>query len=94
MTIQYTLRRTTALPRFPNRIRAYRIRAGLSQRQLAELVGHGRSLVSAWERGRYLPSLASALRLAGKLDTLAESLYWNLYRPSRGRKADSEPTTA
>jgi putative transcriptional regulator len=90
MTIQFTLRRSSVFPRYPNRIRAYRIRAGLSQRQLAVLVGHGRSLVSAWERGRYLPSLANALRLAGKLNTLAESLYWDLYRPSQ--EPATEPT--
>ena len=68
-------------PRFPNQIREYHIRAGLTQRRLAEMIGHGRSIVSAWERGRFLPSLPNAFRLAKTLGTLVESLYVDLYCP-------------
>jgi len=79
--IQYTRRLSSKRTRFPNAIRDYRIRAGLSQKHLAALVGHTRSMVSAWERGNTLPTLANALQLAGTLNTLTEALYKKLYRP-------------
>jgi transcriptional regulator with XRE-family HTH domain len=65
--------------RFPNRIRGYRLQAGLTQRELAAQIGQRRSSVSAWERGCHLPTVASLFRLARALNTLAESLYWPLY---------------
>jgi len=88
MAFQLTQRRTRSRSRFPNAIREYRVARSLSQRALGTLVGRSRSMVSAWERGHYLPSLASVFRLARALDTLAESLYWGLYRPSKD--GDSE----
>jgi len=79
MTVQHTPRATTKRPRFPNRIREYRLQKGISQRELGRRVGFCRSAISDWERGRLLPSLANAFRLARALDTLAESLYLGLY---------------
>lgn len=79
--IQYTHRLSSKPARFPNDIRHYRLLAGLSQQHLAALTGHTRSMVSAWERGRTLPTLANALQLARSLNTLAEALYRPLYRP-------------
>ncbi len=78
MMVQYTLRRSATPALFPNRIREYRIRACLSQKRLAQLIGHRRSLISAWERGRCLPTLTNALRLAKALGTFLEALYGNL----------------
>jgi transcriptional regulator with XRE-family HTH domain len=89
MAFQMTQRRTRIRARFPNAIREYRVARGLSQRALGTLVGRSRSMVSAWERGHYLPTLSSAFRLARALDTLAERLYWGLYRPTK----ESDPTT-
>jgi putative transcriptional regulator len=74
--------------RFPNEIREYRLKAGLSQKALAALLGKGRPMISAWERGRRLPTLPSALRLAKSLNTLAESLYWRFYSPEDGTISD------
>jgi len=79
MLVQHTLRLTRRAPRFPNRIRSYRLQAGLTQRGLAAQIGQRRSSVSAWERGRHLPTVPNLFRLARTLNTLSESLYWELY---------------
>lgn len=42
-----------------------RIRAGLSQKQLAERVGTTQSVISRWESGRVAPSTRSMKRIAG-----------------------------
>lgn len=82
MTVQHTQRATATPPRFPNRIREYRLQKGLSQRELGRRIGYCRSVISDWERGFMLPSLRNAFRLAKALDTLAESLYLGLYAMS------------
>jgi transcriptional regulator with XRE-family HTH domain len=79
MEIQITPRVSRHAPKFPNHIREYRLKAGLSQRRLATLVGRGRNAVSSWERGLTLPSVPRLLRMAKALDTLAESLYRDFY---------------
>lgn len=79
MPIQHTPRASRHVPRFPNSIREYRLKAGLSQRKLAEFVGRGRNAVSSWERGLTLPSVPRLLRMAKTLGTLAESLYADFY---------------
>lgn len=89
MAFQLTQRRTRIRARFPNAIREYRVARGMSQRKLGEIIGRSRSMVSAWERGHYLPTLSSVFSLARALDTLAEHLYWGLYRPTK----ESDQTT-
>ena len=79
MLVQYTARLGRRPQRFPNRIRSYRVQAGLSQRALADRIGQRRASISAWERGRHLPNVVSLFRLARALDTLCESLYWQIY---------------
>lgn len=44
-------------------LRRSRLRAGLSQRQLAILAGTSQATVSAYESGRKVPSLATSTRL-------------------------------
>ena len=80
---QFTLRRARTPAKFPNRIREYRLRAELTQKRLGEITSKGRSIISAWERGRMLPSLLNAFRLARSLDTLPEMLYPSLYEAAR-----------
>jgi transcriptional regulator with XRE-family HTH domain len=87
MRPQLTPRQSRKSPRFPNAIREYRLKAGLTQKRLAEIVGRARSIISVWERGRRLPNLPDTFRLARALDTLAEGLYTSLYLPDR-RKED------
>jgi transcriptional regulator with XRE-family HTH domain len=88
MPIQQTPRLTQCPSRHPNRIRNYRIAAGLSQSELGARIGRTRSVVSAWERGRYLPSVTNLFLLARALDTLGESLYWALYTQARSTFAE------
>jgi transcriptional regulator with XRE-family HTH domain len=44
-------------------IREARLRAGLTQYQLAELTGRERSVIARWEQGTVAPSLESLLEL-------------------------------
>ena len=83
MPIQRTPRLNQQPSCHPNEIRKYRIAAGLSQRELGARISRTRSVVSAWERGRYLPSTSNLFLLARALDTLVESLYWGLYTQAR-----------
>ena len=54
------------------RIRGYRLAAGLSQGELAQLVGVTRAVVTAWESGKACPKL-------DKLYPLANALKVDLY---------------
>jgi molybdate-binding protein/DNA-binding XRE family transcriptional regulator len=58
-----------------SRVRAARVARGLSQGQLAEAAGLTRQAVYAIESHRYLPNVASALRLARTLDQRVEDLF-------------------
>jgi transcriptional regulator with XRE-family HTH domain len=79
MVVQHTPRASRHAPRFPNKIREYRLKAGLSQAKLASLLGRGRDAVSSWERGLTLPNVPRLMRMAKILGTLAESLYMDFY---------------
>jgi len=79
MPIQHTPRPSRHTPRFPNRIREYRLKAGLTQRKLAGVLDLGRDAVSSWERGLSLPNVPKLMRMAKVLGTLAEALYQNFY---------------
>ena len=82
MEVQLTPRASRHAPRFPNQIREYRLKAGLSQRKLATALGRGRNAVSSWERGLTLPSVPRLMKMAKVLGTLAESLYQHFYSPA------------
>lgn len=51
--------------------RLVRVRAGLSQEELAALVGVGRSAVSRWETGERTPRSEALLRYRALLERLA-----------------------
>lgn len=91
MSAQHTPRASRRAPRYPNKIREYRLKAGLSQRKLASSLGRGKDAVSSWERGLSLPNVPRLMRMAKLLGTLAESLYMDFYAtfPKEG-----EPTNA
>src|SRR5712691_6731053 len=57
------------------RLRAARLRAGLSQGELAALGGVTRQAISAVEAGRTIPTTAVALRLARALGQRVEELF-------------------
>ena len=94
MPVQHTPRSSRHRPKFPNRIREYRLKAGLTQRKLAELLDRGRDAVSAWERGLSLPSVPRLMRMAKILGTLAESLYSTFYMPEERRGLETGAGTA
>ncbi len=74
-----------------NSIRRYRLRANLTQQDLAERLGVVRwQTVSEWERGWRLPRLRNLLRMAKELGTLVESLYWDFYAPRAPRARDDD----
>ena len=58
-----------------NRLREFRAKKGLTQMQIADVLGCQQGLVSQYERGVYTPSLHNALRLARALGTTVEDLF-------------------
>ncbi|MEO7868082.1 MAG: helix-turn-helix transcriptional regulator, partial [Candidatus Eisenbacteria bacterium] len=78
--------------RFPNTIREYRLKAGLSQRKLAAMLGRSKDAVSSWERGLNLPSVPQLMRMAKILGTLAESLYHEYYSGLQSRTGANPAT--
>ena len=68
--------------RYPNRIRQIRLEKGLSQRDLAHILGYKSvSSLSHLERGRKLPSLQTAFKLEQALQRLIGDIYPRLYKP-------------
>ena len=58
-----------------NRLRELREARGLTQGQLAELVGVSRKTINTVENGIYVPSTVIALKLARALDEPVERLF-------------------
>jgi putative transcriptional regulator len=56
-------------------LRGSRVLAGLSQDELAAIVGASRKTISSIERGASIPSVTLALALARALDTSVEELF-------------------
>ena len=56
-------------------IKAARLRANLTQAQLAAIMGVTQSCVAAWERGDYFPSSQSLPALAKALGCTIDDLY-------------------
>ncbi|MEO6700807.1 MAG: helix-turn-helix transcriptional regulator [Jatrophihabitantaceae bacterium] len=58
-----------------NRVRELRTQRGLSQADLAGLLGVSRQTVNSIETGRYLPSLPLAFSIAGCFDCAIEGIF-------------------
>ena len=58
-----------------NRLRAYREQKGLTQEQLANLVGASRQSIISIEKGHYVPTTIMALKLSAVLKTTVEKLF-------------------
>jgi len=69
--------------RIENRIRAYRLKARLSQDDVAQSLGTTHQAVSAWEVGKSCPTAPLLFRLARILNTFVEALYPGLYEAAR-----------
>ena len=59
-----------------NRIKESRLQAGLSQAQLAEMVGVSRNTISSIETGQFCPTAKLALVLCIALDKKFEELFY------------------
>ncbi len=62
--------------RVGNRVQELRKQLGLTQAELAERVGVARVSIVAVERGRFLPTIETALRIGEVLDTPLERIFW------------------
>jgi putative transcriptional regulator len=58
-----------------NRLREERAKRGLTQAELADLVGVSRKTINTVENGVFIPSTVLALRLAAALKTTVEGLF-------------------
>ncbi len=59
-----------------NRVRDLRLERGLTQEQLGQAVGLTRQSIIAIEKGRFTPSIHTALVLARELGTTVDGLFW------------------
>jgi len=59
-----------------NRLRELRLQQGLTQVSLAKRVGVTRQTIIALEKGKFVPSVKLALRLADTLGTSLEDVFW------------------
>ena len=59
-----------------NRLKEYRNKAGLSQAQLAEMVGVSRNTISSIETGQFNPTAKLALILCIALDKKFEDIFY------------------
>jgi transcriptional regulator with XRE-family HTH domain len=65
----------TVLSRFGENLRWHREQAGLSQEELADLIGIHRTAVSAYERGRQEPRLELLVKAADSLEVAIGELF-------------------
>ena len=59
-----------------NRVKEARAQAGLSQAQLAELIGVSRNTISSIETGQFSPTAKLALTICIALDKKFEELFY------------------
>ncbi len=58
-----------------NSLKVWRAREGFSQQQLADATGLSRQTVNAIERGRFVPSALSVLKMARFFKTTVEEIF-------------------
>ncbi len=64
------------MPELGTKLREARTAAGLTQAQLAELIGVSRKTINTVENGVFTPSTTLALKLARALKTSVEELFF------------------
>jgi putative transcriptional regulator len=62
--------------RLANRLKELRAQRGITQAELAELVGVTRKTVNTVENGVFVPSTILAIKLAAALEVNVEALFW------------------
>lgn len=70
--------------RYPNRIKQFRLEKGLTQRELARVLGYKSvSSLSHMEAGKKLPSIRTAIKLEIALQRFIGDIFPRLYRETR-----------
>ena len=64
-------------PKTQNRLKLARVEAGLTQAELADLVGVTRQTIGLIEAGGYNPTLNLCLRLARATGKTLDELFWS-----------------
>jgi len=79
------------LKKVPNNLRKYRKAIGLKQKEVAQILGLKNSgMISRWEKGRCLPSLVNAFKLAGLYCVLVDALFFPLIRVIKRKIIESQ----
>ena len=65
-----------AIMKVGNSLRVWRAKKGVSQQQLADSVGLSRQTVNSIERGKFVPSVLTAMKLARYFDTSVDELFF------------------
>jgi len=67
--------------KIPNNLRKYRKAIGLKQKDVAKILDLKNSgMISRWEKGRCLPGMLNAFKLAGLYCVLVDALFFPLIR--------------
>jgi putative transcriptional regulator len=59
-----------------NNLKEIRAKLGMTQAELAELVGIARVSIIAIENGRFIPTIETALRISQVLSVPVEKIFW------------------
>jgi len=59
-----------------NKIKELRTNLGITQAQLAELVGVARVSIISIEKGHFIPTIETALRISKALGVPIEQIFW------------------
>jgi transcriptional regulator with XRE-family HTH domain len=71
-------------PSIPNRLRKHRRLRGLTQRQVAQLLGvRHANRISQWEKGLAMPDSLNLIKLAAIYRTYPNDLYFELYQEAK-----------
>jgi putative transcriptional regulator len=63
-------------PRVENAVREVRTEKGITQQRLADLCGLARQSVISIEKGRFIPTIETGLRISEALGVPVETLFW------------------
>lgn len=72
-------------PIIKNRLRYCRMAIGLSQKDVAFLMGLPAQEISRWERGKRIPSVYNAIGLAVAVGRLVEDVFFDYHGEWQGR---------
>jgi transcriptional regulator with XRE-family HTH domain len=83
------------MQQIPNRLKRYRKVRGLSQTDVARILGvRNTSMISRWEKGLALPSTLNLFKLALIYRTMTDALYMDLLVPLRSEVQEREDALA